>query len=327
MSNKKDNERRILQKVYGGIPDLIILNEMTEKPDFWLKYMGQNSYFDIEVTERFNSETSARLKKIPNYLSELIDGKPFRHKDDREVLEVGPIKIYDKEMNFKYETTAVKSEPPTRGIVLKSVGDKIIHKGLKARTYSQELDHINLIIYDHENSFNDINSEDFISVFFNPKMKRIALNSSFQEILYITSLKGIPEAVMPLKLMVFFNDYFVYNRLFFEFFPDFDKNVSIDAYMEYLNMFFKLRDIHNVKFHANDEIMSLFYANYEIQTISSSPNTNIIDYKDKPVPSFARPLNECFATNMSCTQFKDFILKNIDRYYIQFDLRTTKVGL
>ena len=77
--SKKEIERKILELVY----EVKQYEQITDSecPDFRIKNKGYNSSFGVEITEFYFSESNARLRKIPNYFSEIFDGNQYRHKE------------------------------------------------------------------------------------------------------------------------------------------------------------------------------------------------------------------------------------------------------
>lgn len=80
MNFKQRNEQRIFDTVYGNTNHLNTTHG--DKPDF-LVSLVDDLKFGVEITEFFQSESQARLNNIPSYISELLDGKSMRHKDDK----------------------------------------------------------------------------------------------------------------------------------------------------------------------------------------------------------------------------------------------------
>jgi hypothetical protein len=60
----------------------------TERPDFLARLTAESAEFGVEVAEFFDSEVEARLRRLPGYAADLLDGAEFRHKEDRRQLTV-----------------------------------------------------------------------------------------------------------------------------------------------------------------------------------------------------------------------------------------------
>jgi hypothetical protein len=84
--DKKLNERRLFDLVYGD-RRLIEVREC-ENPDFLARHGCALPWFGVEVTEYFQSETDARIDRIPGYIASRLTGGNVRHKQD-----VGPLEV------------------------------------------------------------------------------------------------------------------------------------------------------------------------------------------------------------------------------------------
>ena len=70
-----------------------------------------NEAFGVEITELFINQSSARIKNIHNYVSNIINGKDEKRYADKEDIENLPVaKIYVKNRYNQYDkvTDAVK---------------------------------------------------------------------------------------------------------------------------------------------------------------------------------------------------------------------------
>lgn len=106
---QKERQKQILGMVYKTAHFERI--EENERPDFLLKYRAIPERFGVEVTEFYYTESDARLKNISGYRNEFIEDKEYRHKDDKDILQVGEIKILDPDDNsVKAVTDAIIRE-------------------------------------------------------------------------------------------------------------------------------------------------------------------------------------------------------------------------
>lgn len=145
MDNKKFNELRILRKVYPQ--DKYIIVKENEKPDFILSDKS-NNIFGVEVTEYFDSQTSGRFKKIPNYLKKLINSK-FIHKEDIGVLQVGVISIVDNKGNeISIPDKGVYRQLPQLIERLNVLKNLVAEKNIKCFNQYEKSIPIDLLIYD-----------------------------------------------------------------------------------------------------------------------------------------------------------------------------------
>jgi hypothetical protein len=73
----KDRERRILRMVYDASMFLEIPRSTPEKPDFMVQRAGDSRTFGVEITELYESPPLARTRRMPHYVSELLNGGKF----------------------------------------------------------------------------------------------------------------------------------------------------------------------------------------------------------------------------------------------------------
>lgn len=92
---KKVLERAILNKVFSEKEFDI---EETEEPDFLVTNKKFQEKFGVEVTELFINQSSARIKKIPNYIGQILNGEDERrYKTKDDITNLPTVKIYIKD--------------------------------------------------------------------------------------------------------------------------------------------------------------------------------------------------------------------------------------
>lgn len=130
--------------------------EETEKPDFILTNKKSQEEFGVEVTELFINQSSARIKKIPNYISQILnseDERKYKTKDD--ITNLPTVKFYIKDnVNDTYSPVlenAVKI--PTMSIeeYIEKVKQFIQSKNNK--NYKNKCENVELVINDAEEFF------------------------------------------------------------------------------------------------------------------------------------------------------------------------------
>ena len=75
----------ILNLLYSKSDNLDIIEKVN--PDFQLKHKNAKSYFGVEVTVLFFSDSMARIRKTPNNFNDLLLEDEHRHKDNIDVLK------------------------------------------------------------------------------------------------------------------------------------------------------------------------------------------------------------------------------------------------
>src|SRR5437764_672500 len=83
----KQEERKLFDAVFGKLGLEVMEGE---QPDFICSKDGVPC-FGVEITEFFLTESGARLHKIGGYVSDLVAGGKYRHKDDIREIKVEEI--------------------------------------------------------------------------------------------------------------------------------------------------------------------------------------------------------------------------------------------
>ena len=58
----------------------------SESPDFTLQHRNEQECFGVEATEFYLTDSDARIRNIPGYMSSLFAGGQARHRDDVDAL-------------------------------------------------------------------------------------------------------------------------------------------------------------------------------------------------------------------------------------------------
>ena len=109
---KKRDEFRLLRCVY----DVDGFESVTpsERPDFIIRPGGTRGLFGVEVTEIFQSESDARLDRLPGYAAQLFAGGEPRHKDDYAALSLDTVSILEPDGTVKEaDIPAIVRDMPT----------------------------------------------------------------------------------------------------------------------------------------------------------------------------------------------------------------------
>jgi len=155
---KKARERKILELVYANrsVADIV----PSERPDFII-HRHDGTMFGVEIAELYHSETDARLERIPDYYSELLNGGNFRHRDDARLITVGKIDILTPSNEVVCsQVEAIIQEVRSPAECALSLGAMVRSKAAKLAQHQPALSHINLIVHDRTNILGHIPRED-----------------------------------------------------------------------------------------------------------------------------------------------------------------------
>lgn len=198
MKSKNKIEIDILKKVF---PFDEIEFEKSEQPDFILKYKTGN-IIGAEVTELYFDETSARLKNVDGYVSNLINNKKFLHKDDKKKLNVDEITYFQKDnLDKPIKMNALFLPKYTLSSYHKAIHSRIKDKNDKIRKYDKNVQQCNLVICDRENKLEKVQLKDFNKNFFSKELIDEINSSTFDEIYFITRV-GSKDYFIQLKASI-----------------------------------------------------------------------------------------------------------------------------
>lgn len=230
-NSKKQEERRIFDLVYGDrsfdkVKDF-------ETPDFLVRYFPNTPYFGVEVTEYYLTETNARLDNITDYTGQLLDGKNYKHKDDRKVLDVAEIDIINKDgsVHIKNVSSIIQEVPPPRKCAY-DVAERIISKAGLINVSKQNLSHTNLIIKDKSGLLRLINKRDFYDIYFIPELIKAISTAPFREIFLVTILQD-EHVYIPLKMIHLLAEAYLFNGVIVQ--SDYEK--IIPPKIDYVELF------------------------------------------------------------------------------------------
>lgn len=208
-NSKKQEERRIFDLVYADRS----FDEVKEfeTPDFLVRYFPNTSYFGVEVTEYYLTETNARLDNITDYSGHLLNGKDYKHKDDRTVLNVADIDIINKDgsVHAKNISSIIQEVPPPSKCAY-DIAERIISKTELLNASQQNLSHTNLIINDKSGLLRLINKRDFYGIYFIPELIKAISTASFREIFLVTILQD-EHVYIPLKTIHLLAEAYLFN--------------------------------------------------------------------------------------------------------------------
>ncbi len=208
-NSKKQQERRIFDLVYADRSFDKVKD--SENPDFIVRYFPNSSYFGVEVTEYYLSETNARIDNIAGYTEELLSGNNFRHKDDGKILNVTEIDLIDEDGVVQAENVpAIHQEMPPTSKCAYGVAERIISKSELLKTSQKYLSHTNLIIEDKTGLLRLINKNNMYDIFFIPELIKAISAAPFREIFLITILQN-EHVYIPLKMFHLIAEAYLFN--------------------------------------------------------------------------------------------------------------------
>jgi hypothetical protein len=209
--DKKQNEQDVLTLVYNESEYAEIIS--SENPDFQIRHNGQDSYFGVEITEFYFSESSARMRNIPNYFNEIIDHNRYRHKKDRKILEVHNFTITSADGTPKGKARGILHELPQPDQYANMIADVITTKNTRISEYERNLTHVNLIILDTGYRLQLARVGDFYKYFFTAAVKTALYASEFREIFIVTILEESRKVYIPLKMILLLADFYLFTEL------------------------------------------------------------------------------------------------------------------
>jgi hypothetical protein len=208
-NSKKQEELRIFDLVYADRS----FDEVKEfeNPDFLVRYFPNTSYFGVEVTEYYLTETNARIDNISGYTGQLLNGNDFKHKDDSKVLNVAEIDIINKDGSVlaKNVSSIIQEVPPPIKCAY-DVADRIISKAARFQASHPNLSHTNLIIKDRTGLLRLINKKNFYGIYFIPELIKAISTAPFREIFLVTILQD-EHVYVPLKMLHLLAEAYLFN--------------------------------------------------------------------------------------------------------------------
>ena len=188
----KQEEKDVLRMVYKE-NDYPVQEDACERPDFILKNNSGIS-FGVEITEYFNSESAARLIKVPNYTDRLLsddipEDNKYIHRKDKKILKLDTLTFMNEDGSVKFEAKGIVEENQPRAKYLDNIVSTIQTKNEKGKSYNSNIAHVDLVVYDRSGSFGLEKLEYFYEAFYTPSIVSVLQNSIFKEISIIISHK------------------------------------------------------------------------------------------------------------------------------------------
>jgi hypothetical protein len=209
-ADKKAREREILDLVYAPRRPTVADDE---RPDFLVSVSGPANAFGVEVAEFYTSESAARLKRIPDYVLDLLDGKDVRHKADRRRFSVEKFDVLDEHDNVTAAgIPGVLLRLPNLSECACMVAGIIGDKSRKLRHGRADLRHTNLIICDRSGLLRTHKRADFFPLYFLPKMRAALCESPFREVYFVTVIEE-KRSFIPLNMLLLLSEAYFFDGL------------------------------------------------------------------------------------------------------------------
>ncbi len=209
----KMTERKMIDAVYGNHSLRI---EGSERPDFKCSGDGIED-FGIEVTEFFNTESDARLLKIPKYAVELIKSGNYRHKDDIDEIPVKDVVYHVAATGQKIPLKGILRPVPTHSEVVQKCLAKIIEKNGKHTKYNKSFPAIDLIVGDTDSVMRFSAIQELLEpIFFSPNAEEV-IKSPYREIYVITRKNEIGKVGVPLRGNLFLSETLLFTKVYQEY--------------------------------------------------------------------------------------------------------------
>jgi len=315
-------EELILKTVY----DKDQLSEIipTEQPDFMIRNNAEKSFWGVEVTEFYYSESNARLRKIDNYFSEIFDEQQYRHKDDIENLRLQDMTYISKDRKEKKKIKGIFHELPKPNVYVDMIADVIKKKDNRFKAYDKKLTHINLIILDTESRLFGLEAKNLSSYFVSPKFREIIYSSPFREIFLITKIEDNRHVFVPLVLLIILGELFAFNSLIISDYHSCAPTIpdELKLFTQYLNS--KSRNNSTALIRDKEKDHEVLYRGYGFQILEGN-KPNIHDYKDRALPEDANLIDQTFSEiipdEMFNRKMNDFWQNNRFQCGLIFDLK------
>jgi len=283
MSDKK-SERAILDMVYGDGEFQEIID--SEGPDFRLRRSGQASSFGVEVTEFYYSESNARVRHIPGYVTELLAGGRYRHKDDIKTLPVREVTLVrDGEPERKIE--GILQSLPGVSEYICAVAEVIRGKNERLRGYVNNLTHVNLIVFDTQSWLFQLAAEDFSRCFLTLDIRAALRDSGFREVYFVTRLEMDRWVYIPTKLVLLLSELYLFDHILLTYYPALCTGAA--AELSLFGQYLKRRGMDQVRIRGIESECEVLWSGYGV-LITDDKRCTVHNYADYQTPADACPI-------------------------------------
>lgn len=321
--DKKKIEHDILNLVYDAIDYDEIID--SECPDFRIKNKVGNTSFGVEVTEFYFSESNARINKIPNYFTDILNNNQYRHKDDKQVLEVVDFEITEADGTPKGNARGIFQELPQPSQYVDMIVDAILNKDKKIKKYAKDLSHINLLVFDTEHRFQSVSVRDFFRYFFTPQLSTILYDTDFREIFLITLLETNRRVYIPLKMLLLLANFYMFRQLILDYpweTTDDTSHESTDdnSARNIMMTFASYMRAKTSKVLCRDEIEQVEVMFGKAGIVLDGKRINIRDHNDYPMPLAQTVDADTMTSFFSGSEFKEKEQEIIGKFVFSAEL-------
>jgi hypothetical protein len=274
----KAREKAILNMIYEDNQFAEIATG--EAPDFQLTNKGEASTFGVEITEFYHSQSTARVRNIPRYVTEVVDQGRYRHKEDMIALPV-------------CEATLVRAGEPDRRIeglfyeapdvaqYVHRVAEVLREKNKQLGQYAGGLTHVNLIIFDTETRLSRVRAGQFYACFFTPGLKAALSRSGYREVYFITKLDADRWVYIPLNLMLLLSEVYLFDYVLVTYYASLCASPTQELYL--FAQYLKRKTTREIYIRQAEIGTEVIYGGYGV-TLSQHKDLTVKDYADYQVP-------------------------------------------
>jgi hypothetical protein len=205
---KKKVERYLFDLAYPEIQSSDVIS--AESPDFICHARGE-PVLGVEITELFRNEGYARLKKIPGYALQLIDSRAYKHKHDKKWISVENIQFKNPDGTLGKEIQGIFDPGITAHEAVSYLNSLIVKKSNKVSDYLRLTPEVDLVVHAASNIFSTEKQPIYRAL--SLLLDRSIIQSRFREIVLLISMHDKPTIKIPLKLALFVEDAFIFEKL------------------------------------------------------------------------------------------------------------------
>jgi hypothetical protein len=208
-SNKKLEERQVLDAVYAGRPGFAVAS--SESPDFIITAPFLERPVGVEIVRFYESETDARLERIPDYLGDLLDNQKYRHKEDQRCLDIREVTILepDCDQEVARAMAVIKRCPSIKewgGIV----AALMIEKDRILRNTHGSFAHLNLVVKDRTRRLRSVPREDVCAALLTTEVMDALAQVHFREVSLVTDA-GDGIGYIPLRMLHLLSEAYLFD--------------------------------------------------------------------------------------------------------------------
>jgi hypothetical protein len=276
---RKDRERAILEMIYDVDQFDSVRN--SESPDFTLQHRSEQEYFGVEITEFYLTDSDARIRSLPGYMTSLFAGGQVRHKDDIDALKVGKATLTRADGSGEEIIDVISRKLPGVSTYAQMVAAAIERKDQKMATYKRGLSHVSLIVLDQGKRLITASPEHFYSLFFNSELRNVLARTEFREIFFVTVLRDTKRVYIPLKSLFLLSEFYMFYWALDQYEGD-KKYDSIRTEVELFVEFMRRRSVSIDILERADEGIELLWGNSGI--LVNASGITVRNYADYALP-------------------------------------------